>query len=88
MEKQTHPLTAFFGGCKQGMHLFGQNIALIVNTLLLLVVYLIGVGLTSIIARIAGKRFLDMKLKKGNHDSYWKGLDLKGEKLDDYYRQF
>jgi len=75
----------FFSGIKQGMHVFGTNIALIVNTLLLLIVYLIGVGMTSLIARIAKKRFLDISLDK---ETYWKSLNLKKKPMEEYYRQF
>jgi hypothetical protein len=75
----------FLKGMKEGMHLFGQNIAIIINTALLLAVYLIGVGITSLIAKICGKKFLDMKQGNG---SYWKPLNLKKKQIDEYYRQF
>ena len=75
----------FFAGFKEGMHLFGQNIAILINTILLVVVYIIGVGPTSIIAKISGKRFLEMKQGK---DSYWKPLNLKKRQMEEYYRQF
>ncbi len=77
----------FLKGFKQGMHLFGQNIALIVNTALLLLVYILGVGITSLIARMSGKKFLEMKLDK-NSSSYWKALNLKKKQMDEYCRQF
>jgi hypothetical protein len=75
----------FFEGVKKGMHLFGQNIANLMNVILLSIVYLLGVGLTSMIAKFAGKRFLDWKRGEG---SYWKTLNLKKKKMDEYYRQF
>ena len=75
----------FFKGCKEGMHLFGQNIAIIVNTVLLFIAYIVGVGLTSIIAKISGKKFLEMIRGK---ESYWKPLNLKKKKMEEYYRQF
>jgi hypothetical protein len=77
----------FFKGFKEGMHIFGQNIAILVNTILLLIVYLIGVGMTSLVAKISGKRFLDMRTDK-NSSSYWKPLNLKKKKMEEYYRQF
>ena len=67
------------------MHLFGQNVALIINTALLSFAYVFGVGLTSIVAKITGKRFLDMKQGK---ESYWKPLNLKKKSMEEYYRQF
>ena len=57
-------LKQFFRGFKRGLRNFGYNIALIINSILLSLVYLVGVGLTSIIAKIFGKHFLDMKLSK------------------------
>ena len=78
-------LKQFFKGFRGGMKSFGQNIALIINTILLTFVYLIGVGLTSIIAKIVGKHFLDTKLKKG---TYWSDLNLKKKNIEKYYRQF
>lgn len=78
-------LKQFFKGFKKGMSNFGHNIALIINTILLTFVYLIGVGLTSIFAKIFRKHFLEIKLSK---NSYWSDLKLKKKKLEDYYRQF
>lgn len=80
-------LSMFFKGFKEGMHIFGQNIAMLVNTVLLLVVYLIGVGITSIVVKISGKKFLEIKVDKGS-SSYWKPLNLKKKDLEEYYRQF
>lgn len=77
----------FFTGLKQGMHSFGQTISLLVNTALLLIVYLVGIGLTSIIARISRKHFLATKLSK-KRTSYWTDLDLGQKPLKDHYRQF
>ena len=95
-------LKQFFKGFKKGMNNFGQNIALIINTILLTFVYLIGVGLTSIFAKIVGKHFLEMKLSKSwkseisrtqkikdfRVGSYWSDLNLKKKKFEEYYRQF
>ncbi len=76
----------FYNGFKKGMRGFGQNIALVINAILLSLVYSIGVGLTSIAARLFGKHFLEMKLSKG--ETYWSELNLRKKKIDDYYRQF
>ncbi len=80
-------VSIFFKGFKEGMHIFGQNIAMLINTLLLLMVYLTGVGITSIIAKVSGKRFLEMKIDNES-DSYWKPLNLKKKEMDEHYRQF
>ncbi len=80
-------LKNFFKGFKKGMSDFGQNITIIVNSILLTIVYIIGIGITSIIAKIFKKHFLDTKISK-EKKSYWSELDLKKKPLDNYYRQF
>ncbi len=70
---------------KYGMQSFGKNIAGLVNTVLLFLVYLFGIGITSIIAKLIGKKFLDENLSE---ESYWKELNLKTEKKENYFRQF
>lgn len=77
----------FFTGLKFGMKTFGQNLALIVNSILLLFVYIFGVGITSFFARLTGKEFLDTKLSKSKK-SYWSDLDLKKKEIEEYYKQF
>jgi len=74
-----------FNGFRRGMKSFSNNISIIINFALLSMVYLIGVGLTSITAKLFGKHFLDMKKKK---DSYWHNLNLKNNEIEEYYRQF
>ncbi len=76
----------FFRGLKEGQKNFGEDIAQIINLILLSIVYIIGVGITSIVAKIFGKHFLKLKIDK-NKESYWEGLQLSGKK-EDYYRQF
>ncbi len=76
-----------FVGFKAGFGKFGHNLSLIVNSLLLSVVYLLGVGSSSIIAKIFGKHFLNLKVDK-KKDSYWSELDLKNKPIEEYYRQF
>jgi len=76
---------SFLSGVAKGFKEFGHNISAIVNAVLLTIVYIIGIGITAIIARIAGKRFLDTKLREG---SYWNDLNLKKKPINEYYRQF
>ncbi len=80
-------LKQFFKGFKKGMTDFSSNIIVIINSILLAIVYIVGVGLTSIIAKIFRKKFLDTKLSK-EKESYWSDLNLKKKKIEDYYRQF
>jgi hypothetical protein len=77
---------SFMAGFIRGFRLYGENINLLVNVLLLSLVYFTGVALTSISARILSKRFLDLRQKKGK--TYWEDLNLKKKPIDEYYRQF
>lgn len=76
----------FFKGFGKGIKEFGTGISTVVNAILLSIVYIIGVGLTSIFAKIFRKHFLETKRKKTK--TYWKTLNLKKEPLEKHYRQF
>ena len=78
-------MTTFWKGLKQGMQGFGQTITMVVNSILLSIVYLVGVGITSIIAKLFRKKFLELQLKK--QESYWVTIKQK-ENKENYYRQF
>jgi hypothetical protein len=77
----------FFTGLKAGMKSFGTCVSTLVNTILLCIVYILGVGVTAIIAKISRKRFLDMDIAK-NIKSHWKELNLTKKNINEYYRQF
>ena len=79
----------FFLGFKEGMNTFGHLIGKVVNTILLSVVYLLGVGFTTLFAKITKKHFLDLKTERTEKkDTHWQDLHLEKKKLDEYYRQF
>lgn len=80
-------LKQFFNGFRKGSKNFSYNITVIVNSILLFFVYLIGVGFTSLFAKLFGKHFLDMKLSK-KRETYWSDLNLKKKPIEEYYRQF
>jgi len=67
---------SFFEGFKE----FGSNITIIINSILLFIVYILGIGITALIARLFGKKFL----KSGG----WHKLHLTTKKVDDYFDQF
>jgi len=69
----------------EGSKMFGELISAIINLLLLTFVYFLGFGLTSIAAKIFGKKFIDDKTTK---DSYWQELNLTTQSFKEYYRQF
>jgi hypothetical protein len=77
----------FFNGIKSGMNSFAKDISIIINTILLLIVYLIAVGFTSVLSKIMGKNFLSLKPDK-KRDSYWLLIKPKEVSHDDYYKQF
>jgi len=79
-------LKIFARGFRKGFKDFSDLIANIVNFVLLSVVYFIGVGITSIIAKLFKKGFLN--LKKENKKSYWTNNEVKKGEIEDYYRQF
>ena len=80
-------LAGFLKGFRRGMGDFSLNISALVNAALLSVVYAVGVGLTSVFARLVGKRFLELK-PSSEAASYWSDLDLGGKPLEGHYRQF
>lgn len=56
-----------------------------INTVLLSIVYFLGIGFVSIIAKIFRKKFLDLTVDKAKK-TYWNDVEKKS--LEDYYRQF
>jgi len=75
----------FVKGLKTGFRTFGFKVTNVINFVLLFLVYFIGVGITSLAAKIAKKKFLNLK-PEGN--TYWKEHNLGKQDLKDYYRQF
>ena len=79
-------LKQFLKGFQKGMYNFSSSISVIINSILLTMVYFIGVGITSVVAKLVDKHFLDIrKIKK---DTYWSSLNLKNKSIEDYYKQF
>lgn len=80
-------LRLFWKGFKEGSKKFSHKIADMVNFILLSLVYFVGVGITSLLAKIFKKHFLNVKLDQSRH-SYWEPLNLGKKSKEDYYRQF
>ncbi len=72
---------AFLAGFKSGFGSFSKTVTIIINTALLLAVYLLGVGLTSVAAKLVGKRFFGTSPKA----TYWHPT---AKRKEEYYRQF
>ena len=77
----------FFIGFKEGQKKFAENIAVIINSILLSLVYLFGVGITFIFAKIFNKHFLQLEIDKSK-ETYWEDLNLTKKNIEEYYRQF
>ncbi len=77
----------FFHAVKRGVTSFGETISVIVASVLLLVVYVVGVGVTSIVAKVFGKHFLDTRVSE-EKKTYWVDISSKSDSLDECYRQF
>ena len=80
-------MNSFIKGFKIGFNFFKENISIIINSILLSIIYIIGIGLSFLIAKILRKGFLDTKIDK-NKNSYWLNLNLGKKKEDYYYKQF
>ncbi len=65
----------FLAGYKEGFLLFGKTLSNLIHIILLSLIYFIGVGLTSIICRLRGKKFLELKQDK-NKISYWEDKEI------------
>ena len=77
----------FFKGLKEGFTDLGRYVNNIVNTVLLLFVYFIGVGFSWILAKLSKKKVLEIVQDKTSK-TYWKDYGLGKQKKNDYYRQF
>lgn len=64
----------------------GKIMSNIVNFILLSLTYFISIGIVSIIMKLSGKRFLDVK--KQNKTSNWHEHKLTKQPLEKYYRTF
>ena len=79
-------LKQFFKGFTKGFRDFSNIITNIVNFFLLTIVYIFGVGITSILSKTFKKHFLE--LKKTKSKTYWKKTKLTKEPIEKYFRQF
>jgi hypothetical protein len=81
-------LMSYFGkGFFKGFRFFGENIASLVNAILLLLVYIIGVGLSLIAVKLKKKNLLIIGVNR-RAKSYWIPATNKKEFMDGLYRQF
>lgn len=79
--------TIFLSGVQEGMKFFGERTGALVNAALLTIVYFFGIGMTNILSRVFGKKFLELNIESARK-SYWVNIGEKPEKIHRYYRQF
>jgi hypothetical protein len=70
---------------RRGFQDFGHDIAGLVNTVFLFIAYVLGVGLTSLVAKMVGKHFLNCKPRA---KTYWQPVREQTPTEDELYRQF
>ena len=80
-------MTVFFIGFYKGMQLFGNKISIIINASLLIFVYILGIGTTSIIAKLFGKHFLKLHIEK-EMLSYWEDSQMTEKKESEFLKQY
>ena len=80
-------LKKFIFGIKEGQKLFGETIAIVINSLLLTIAYFIGVGITFIMLKISKIKLMDLTFDKESK-TYWSDLNLSKKPIGEYYRQF
>lgn len=76
----------FVKGFVTGFKNFGHKVTNTINFILLLPVYFVGVGITSLTAKLSKKKFLDLDQK--GQKTYWKERNLEKQPLENYYKQF
>ena len=76
----------FFKGMKQGFRDFSHTLTNIINFLMLLIVYVLGIGLVAVISKLSGKHYLD--LGKTGSKSNWHEHKVTKQPLEKYYRTF
>ena len=80
-------LIILFKGFTKGFKELGESVNKAVNTVLLSIVYIVGVGIVSVIARIQKKKLLLLKHEQ-KKETYYQGLMLSSKPKKEYYRQF
>ena len=78
-------MIGFFRGFKEGFREFGLRVNDGVTVIVMLFVYVIGIGLTSIFGKLSKKKFLDLNPEKS---SYWINIEASKKTIEDYRRSF
>ena len=76
-----------FKGIYEGLGSFGRIVSGIVNFFLLLIIYLLGIGLVSLIFKFRKKKFLSLGWNS-ELKSYWADSPILHRKKGDYFKPF
>ncbi len=79
-------LAPFFNMVRKVFSLVGTFLRTGINWVLGGTAYLVGIGLVSIVGRLVGKKFLELKIER-SRNSYWQRSNGAAS-VEDYYRQF
>lgn len=69
---------------RKGINNFFRDINFLIVLISLSLSYVVGVGITFILAKIFRKSFLGLSKK----EDYWEPLNLKENKMEEYYKQY
>lgn len=72
---------------RHGIELFGALINNVVVWAALFVVYVVGIGVTALFARLVGKKFIRSQIDY-SAESWWEPLDLSLQERERYYDMF
>lgn len=86
-EKKMKALMQVVKGFIEGVKTFGEHMNASVVSILLVCAYSAGIGISFIIAKIFGKKFLEVKIKEKTK-TYWSDIHLKKKTKEEYLRQF
>jgi hypothetical protein len=77
----------FLSDFYKGMCLFGKKVSIFINTILLLIAYVFGIGLTAIIAKLIDKNFLKLRIEK-DKTSYWEETHITDKEVSEFLKQY
>ena len=76
-----------FSGIYAGLGKFGSIVSSIINLIFLFIVFVLGIGVVSLIAKLVGKKFLTIKMDK-KLNTYWQDTIMTKRKKEDYLKPF
>ena len=82
-----NPLRDFFGGWWAGFKMVGESFTIAFNAFFLTIAYVVGVGITAMVAKVVRKHFLDLGWP-ANRQTHWVENTIKTERFEKYRRQF